>query len=357
MNNSIKSLRIGQVSLPGWQLVLLIVVIGIASSMVLILTIKIIGEKEAPPVTPPIDTNQNRDENNPDENVFVTPLPPECGNNFCEENETIYNCLADCFECNENQTCEPAIGENSQMCPIDCTTTDTNTTTMGCGNLLCEFPENPQTCFTDCGICDNDNLCETQQGENENTCPNDCQAACQNPPCAICGNQTCETSENQFTCTIDCGCNNNNICEEQRGENENTCENDCTINLTCTDNDNDLYFAQPNCGTALDCNDNNNQTKPNASEICGDHTDNNCNGQTDETNNQQPNCPCVTFDNQKNILVNGQKYFPIGFWAFWNGLNPADWIPYVSNFNTIENGLYPAFPQQTLQRSSFQVNN
>lgn len=52
--------------------------------------------------------------------------------------------------------------------------------------------------------------------------------------------------------------------------------------LTCTDDDNDGYFAQQGCAASVDCNDNNANIYPGRSESCGDGIDNNCNGVTDE---------------------------------------------------------------------------
>lgn len=51
---------------------------------------------------------------------------------------------------------------------------------------------------------------------------------------------------------------------------------------TCTDKDDDGYYAEGGaCGTK-DCNDNNDAVNPGSEEVCDDQIDNNCNGQTDE---------------------------------------------------------------------------
>jgi len=49
----------------------------------------------------------------------------------------------------------------------------------------------------------------------------------------------------------------------------------------CTDNDNDGYFVQGNCGSLVDCNDGDRLINPGRTEIC-DGKDNNCNGIKDE---------------------------------------------------------------------------
>ena len=48
----------------------------------------------------------------------------------------------------------------------------------------------------------------------------------------------------------------------------------------CIDEDQDGYFT--NCGSARDCDDSDRLTHPNASELCGDGKDNDCDGVTDE---------------------------------------------------------------------------
>ena len=50
----------------------------------------------------------------------------------------------------------------------------------------------------------------------------------------------------------------------------------------CTDADGDGYFAQPDCGTEVDCNDANTAVHPGATETCGNRVDDDCDGQVDE---------------------------------------------------------------------------
>lgn len=50
----------------------------------------------------------------------------------------------------------------------------------------------------------------------------------------------------------------------------------CPAPSTCNDVDADGLFAQADCNTAQDCNDNDRQTYPGAAELCGDAIDNDC---------------------------------------------------------------------------------
>jgi hypothetical protein len=69
------------------------------------------------------------------------------------------------------------------------------------------------------------------------------------------------------------------------------CSNSCQAGAcVCLDKDNDgfdecAFGTTGDDGNNLDCNDNNAAVNPGHGEICGDHLDNNCNGQVDE------NCP------------------------------------------------------------------
>ncbi len=55
----------------------------------------------------------------------------------------------------------------------------------------------------------------------------------------------------------------------------------CAPQPACTDADGDGYFAEADCGTAIDCNDNDRRINPGAAEVCNDARDNDCNGAID----------------------------------------------------------------------------
>ena len=58
---------------------------------------------------------------------------------------------------------------------------------------------------------------------------------------------------------------------------------ECLDNRTCTclDNDADGYFAESECGTEVDCDDDDSAVNPGAVEICDDGMDNDCDGDRD----------------------------------------------------------------------------
>ncbi len=59
------------------------------------------------------------------------------------------------------------------------------------------------------------------------------------------------------------------------------CTNDAACQIICTDSDTDGYFAEESCGTVKDCNDADADIHPGALEICNDNKDNDCDGVTD----------------------------------------------------------------------------
>jgi len=96
----------------------------------------------------------------------------------------------------------------------------------------------------------------------------------------------CPDNDNDgFTMATDCNDNNPNVhpgaTELCNGIDDNcngTVDEGCS---TCTDADADGYKAQASCGTLVDCNDTNATIHPGATELCNG-VDDNCNGTTDE---------------------------------------------------------------------------
>lgn len=63
---------------------------------------------------------------------------------------------------------------------------------------------------------------------------------------------------------------------------DNNCDGRVNEGCACSDADRDGYYAQPACGTAVDCDDADPAVYPGAAEICGDGLDNNCDGRVDD---------------------------------------------------------------------------
>jgi hypothetical protein len=72
------------------------------------------------------------------------------------------------------------------------------------------------------------------------------------------------------------GCNNNELCEENIGEDSSNCDDCIEISPCQTDSDGDSYFAE--CG---DCDDSDSRMHPGAMDICNG-VDDDCDGQKDE---------------------------------------------------------------------------
>jgi hypothetical protein len=247
--------------------------------------------------------------------IAVTSLPIDCAkgrfpdiklvtpySTFTSRNIISYNLGADCNS-NENiDFCEIQTGKSADV--------DSNGQPDECqcnNNGICEFPENCNTCSSDCakirgGICGN-GVCESAAGENCSNCSADCngkqngktsnQFCCGNgggknpvscsdsrctssgyqcintaPVDSCCGDLTCNVGETSSSCNLDCrpttGCGNG-ICESN--ETPCSCSSDCgaapLTETSCTDG------IDNNCNNLIDCADSSCNTHPSCVVSCG----------------------------------------------------------------------------------------
>lgn len=95
-----------------------------------------------------------------------------------------------------------------------------------------------------------------------------------------------DSDQDGFQVDVDCNDLNANIfpgAEEICDGFDNNCDGVVDEGCqSCTDTDNDGFFAQTGCGTLADCDDELALINPAAADICGDGIDNNCSGYVDE---------------------------------------------------------------------------
>lgn len=134
-------------------------------------------------------------------------------------------------------------------------------------------------------------------------------------------------------------------------------DNDCDGQIdedcpACTDADEDGYFAQEDCGTAVDCDDDDASINLNAMEIC-DGIDNNCDGQIDE------GCSSGTDgdengDSQGDCSIMGDycRYGDNGHmtWATPTGLPTINQSPIINNMGLDGAFLNDGFDGQLLEQ-------
>lgn len=74
-----------------------------------------------------------------------------------------------------------------------------------CGNNICEIGEDTNSCYVDCGVCGNNILEGPEQCDDGNLLNGDgCDSQCQNEISPSCGNGICEQGEDFNTCPQDC---------------------------------------------------------------------------------------------------------------------------------------------------------
>ena len=143
-----------------------------------------------------------------------------CGDGECECDEDSETCPEDCplckTECGDGECkCE----ETDVSCPADCPPCESE-----CGDGVCDCYETDVSCQDDCPppTCDEDCVCEPDEGEYPASCPHDCPDHC--------GNGECDCGESWRTCPGDCPpptCNDNCWCEPELGETATSCPTDC----------------------------------------------------------------------------------------------------------------------------------
>lgn len=293
-----------------------------------------------------------------------------CGNHVCEKGETTGSCLQDCFVCNMNGVCESGLGENSNSCSHDCVSNPCNTngvcdlstgedssncpadcvagveSNATCGDKKCGASETCSSCSKDCGVCPpacGNGLCES--GETASSCPADCSA----PTCS-------DGIKNQGETDVDCGgaacsaCLIGKMCLQNSDCSSQNCLAGLCYAGNCTDSDKDGYVAGQNCNTLLDCDDQNPGAHPNAAEVCSDGVDNSCDGLIDEgCISLDKDCPIVSKDARKNLLVNNVPFFPAGFWS--NYYSVPNWNDFTPRFNALVDGYWSGLDQLLLQNN------
>jgi hypothetical protein len=182
------------------------------------------------------------------------------------------------------EECDDGNNEIQDGCEPDCTFTCTEDADCDDGNI----------CTAD--SCTDDNQCENTP-QNEGDSCQDGDGTCQNGSCL------------PTDCTIDADCSDGNPCTTETCNNDMMCEStgakdcddgdECTADScvssvedgcvnTCIDNDGDgfvsesLTCAEGSDCTGGDCNDEDPDVNPDAVELCGNDTDDDCDGMIDE---------------------------------------------------------------------------
>jgi len=158
----------------------------------------------------------------------------DCGNGVCEDGETCYTCPHDCNggRGGEDYCCyggknspgtSNAVSCKDRRCGVEgkCTSEESPLVSYCCGDGACNGKENELNCGIDeCkNICGNGD-CDVSEGENVETCSMDCH-------CNLDG--ICDVWETLNGCPLDCTCGNN-VCNSDLGETVDNCMKDCACN-------------------------------------------------------------------------------------------------------------------------------
>merc|ERR1719188_1614080 len=161
----------------------------------------------------------------------------KCGNDICEDGESCFTCPEDCKGGDDEMFCcfggpkakgnffeiKGGISCSDMLCGPEtkCSLGELPSVQYCCGDGICSGEETELNCKIDgCGDKCGDNTCDTDEGENAETCPLDCQ-------CNL--DSTCDPWETISACPLDCTCGNF-VCDVDLGENVANCSHDCSCN-------------------------------------------------------------------------------------------------------------------------------
>ncbi|MBU0929563.1 MAG: hypothetical protein KJ623_00650 [Nanoarchaeota archaeon] len=144
----------------------------------------------------------------------------ECSKEGCD-NHTTFDCVQDINKCYYKQYKDKEI----DVCGTECLTSDDCNGTLKCVSNECVEPR--------CG----DEKCDKNNGENCNTCPEDCSMDSGEICCfskiiegECCSNSNCDESNYEicedYRCIVGPYCGDG-TCDEDLGENCETCKKDC----------------------------------------------------------------------------------------------------------------------------------
>ncbi|MBI4447626.1 hypothetical protein HY643_01475 [Candidatus Woesearchaeota archaeon] len=114
----------------------------------------------------------------------------DCGGSYCSP------CTAVSL-CDTDGKCEPEVGETTANCPDDCEGFE-GTCKNGVQDSKEEGVDCGGVCPTPCPeeLCDNNGKCDVDEGEDYNSCPDDCEG--------YCGDDVCDSTETNEACATDC---------------------------------------------------------------------------------------------------------------------------------------------------------
>jgi hypothetical protein len=172
-----------------------------------------------------------------------------CGDAACDSSEDQCSCAADCGSpsANEvpNSTCQDGVdndcGGGVDCADSDCSADPACSTTPSCGDGTCNGSEDQCSCAVDCGT---PPASEVPNSTCQDGVDNDCgggidcaDADCTSDPACtttpFCGDGTCDSNEDQCSCAVDCGAPP----ASEAGLCTDGVDNDCGGGIDCADSD------------------------------------------------------------------------------------------------------------------------